>query len=192
MSSDTLRKLTSYVWRLAYGLAVLLCLSGCAGLRPALPPPQSLAPGQLAKLNGSHRHTSQGNVSLGLANFLLVDKFAESPYQNEPNLSLTIKALSEREIQVSLFKDSTLVATDIRKGRVRDGCFVLKRQYKFGGIPGLVWGFYVVHSRLSLKSADTLLLDSSKDGMAFIIIIPAPAGSGASYLHQIPFDRQQL
>lgn len=184
--------MNSYIRHLSCALSSIVGLSGCTGLRPALAPSQPMQEGQLAKLNGNYWNDTPSNTQqypYSLVESLLLGKLSRPLSSKEVNLHLAFKTISERAVRIQVYDGQKLLASTIRRGRVHNGCFLMRRRYQVTGFPGFICAFISTRNRLALATTDTLLLDTSRSSFAFMAIMPVGGAKIDGY--RVPFARQQ-
>lgn len=183
--------MNSQIRHLICALSIVVGLSGCTGLRPALTPSQPIEQGHLAKLNGSYWNDTPNNTQrypYSLLESLLLGKLSRPSSPKQVNLHLTFKAISERAVRIQVYSGQNLLATAIQRGRVRNGCFLMRRRYQVTGFPGFICAFISTRNRLALGTTDTLLLDTARSSFAFMVIMPVGGAEINGY--RVPFARR--
>ena len=115
---------------------------------------------------------------------------ARSPFgfENVPDAGdyLTLKVLSEKKIEVSVFQDDQLIRTKILKGKIKDNYFVFRKRRVL-----LFWlvinGIRIQKSRIGVLKNGNLILDNSGGGILLLVLLPINAASDE--FHNLEFKK---
>lgn len=169
-------------------LAAACVFNACAGLKPPAGTDKlvTLGPSTLHQLNGSYEvmPTPPSWPSLEWS-LLLTDHL---DLRSKPDTRIEIHWLDKRHMEVKLFGGEKLIASKIRKGRLKGRYFQLKPVKKISFFWLVLNGYVSMHTRVGLLENGNLSLDTTWGGCALLVFFPIGCG-GPEHDYGLEFQR---
>lgn len=162
-------------------LMLSLFLVSCAGLKKARPIENQvfLSNENVSQLNGEYEVSSHDIDKASLDLSLLFKKYWYRDPANISNYALSLKAVDKQQLQVSVFRNDTLIDSKNIHYKIKNGALIFKRKKI---IPYVALNFFgSMVTRLRLINTGDLNIDHSNYQLATLIIIPIAGDSVDDY-----------
>jgi hypothetical protein len=165
---------------IGFSLFILgIALTSCYSLKPAVPyfdHLQPLTPGNLKIFDGDYNAFSN-DTSYWTSEDALINADVFNHEQRPVNCDrVRLKAISRNRIEVSVFKDGTIVKRRIIKGHISNNYFEFRLR-KFSIVCLVFNTVSFTHTRISVLKNGDLAADSYAGGFLTLVILPT-FGSG--------------
>jgi len=157
---------------------LFILLTGCGSFKKNLADSAiPIGTDNYQSLNG--RYTARTDTSRRSKDFNLWPYLTREPMEEAllvKDLSVDLKMISKRRLQVTLYDAEVLLSQKLIKGKLRKGYFKLRHKTKLNGIPPLFWTFFSEKTRIRRSEKGNLQLEnvSTRCGMAVFFLAATP------------------
>jgi hypothetical protein len=174
-------KTTQLISERPFLLLLLLSLTSCASLDRVAPNENRkiLSDKNFEILNGDYK----ADANLAGAFFSKIHKVDTTAVMN-------LQFIDKGSVKVTLLKQDTILDERIVKGKIRQDYFKARLSYDFSFWFIIINGLGITRTRIGLLNNTNLTVDTVRDGMGLLVVIPVFSSGGA--LYGLEYERLEL